>query len=161
MKEIQMHGGLKTIVSDCDYDAVAHLTWSRSISGKNIYAVNRRSAKTITLRRYLHRVILGAVKGQIVDHIDGNGLNNTRENLRFVTHCQNIRKMSKINNKNSSGYKGVYWKASDKVWVAVIGVDNKKIALGRFHCKHEAAIAYNTAAKKHFGEFASLNIISR
>lgn len=91
-----------------------------------------------------------------IDHMDGNGLNNRKLNLRFCTHAENLRnrKKSRI---NTSGYKGVF--SAGRKWRAQIGVNRKRIWLGSFENKIDAALAYNKAAVRYHGEFAVLNII--
>lgn len=105
---------------------------------------------------------------KMVDHIDGNGLNNLRSNLRFATMSQNIAN-SKVRKDNTTGYKGVSWFVGSKhpngvwkskpSWTARIGINGKRITVGYFATKEEAARAYNKAAIKYHGEFAKLNII--
>ncbi len=107
----------------------------------------------------MHRIIINAQKGEIVDHINGNPLDNRRCNLRLCTQSQNLMNMRKTRGK--SQYKGVYLAGSKQpgIWKAGIKVAGKIIYLGRFTCEHEAGAAYNRAAQKHYGEFANLNDI--
>ena len=105
---------------------------------------------------YMHRLIMDASKGIYIDHINGNGLDNRRCNLRICTNQQNHRNKSK--NFGNSLYKGVAWHKKAKKWEAYIKY-NKKNHLGLFLTQEEAALAYNIAAKKYFGEFAKLNEI--
>lgn len=108
----------------------------------------------------LSRLILSAVSGQIVDHINGNRLDNRRENLRLATHTENGRNR-RISINNTSGFKGVtYCKALNK-WIAQIEIkvdsNRKGISIGYFANKVEAAKAYDAKALELFGEFAKLN----
>ena len=89
-----------------------------------------------------------------VDHINGDKLDNRKENLRVCTHREN-GKNQKISINNTSGYKGVF--ANHKNWQAVIGVDGKPIYLGTYPSPEKAAEAYDVAAKKYHGDFANLN----
>lgn len=103
-----------------------------------------------------HREFMGARKGQIVDHINGNRLDNRRVNLRFCTNAENVRNSKKYN-AGANPYKGTnYLKARDQ-WRALIRVDGKQIFLGSFNNATEAAMAYDKAAGEYFGEFARLN----
>jgi hypothetical protein len=91
-----------------------------------------------------------------VDHINGNGLDNRKSNLRICTHQQNCEN-SRKRKKSFSKYKGVYWSKNAKKWVAQITIDGKSKHLGYFELEEDAAAAYDKAAVKYFGEFACLN----
>jgi hypothetical protein len=108
----------------------------------------------------VHRLIMGLEKGdkKMVDHIDGNGLNNKRNNLRIATHSENGANKSSIPN-TSSKYKGVYWEKRKNKWQSQITFNNRTKSLGRYNSEKDAALAYNKAALKQFGEFAKLNNI--
>lgn len=106
----------------------------------------------------MHRMILQTPEGVQTDHVDRNGLNNLRENLRCATHSQN-KANSKIPSNNTSGYKGVSWDRQKNRWLAYIKVNGKQINLLRYKDPVDAAKAYNEAALKYFGEFANLNKI--
>lgn len=104
----------------------------------------------------MHRLIMHCPKNKQVDHIDGNGLNNQKCNLRIVTQQQNGWNRG-TSGKNRSGYKGVCWLKQNRKWLAKIVVNYDAKSLGYFNSKKDAARAYNIAAKKYFGEFAKLN----
>lgn len=104
----------------------------------------------------MHRVIAGATSEVKIDHHDGNGLNNTRINLRPATQRQNSYNKRK-GPRNTSGFKGVTRHRRDEVWQAAIGLNGKVKYLGSFHVPEDAARAYDKAASEHFGEFAALN----
>jgi len=110
------------------------------------------------------------IKGLQVDHINGIKDDNRRENLRVATNGQN-RANSKLNDNNKSGLKGVHLRKKPTIknrkkkprkdrmgdrWAAQINVNGKKLHLGYFDTKEEAHAAYREAARKHFGEFASV-----
>ena len=106
----------------------------------------------------MHREIIGVPYGVQVDHIDHDGLNNTRGNLRLATHSQNNANRPRI--WSSSGCRGVTIitkKRMGKLFIAKITRQNRHQHLGRFECPIEAAKAYDAAAIKAFGEFAILN----
>lgn len=96
--------------------------------------------------------------GLMIDHIDQNRMNNRLENLRLVTPFQNNGNQPK-RVKGSSDYKGVAWLKQRNCFRASIQVDRKQYHLGCFKTQEEAAEVYNAAATKHFGDFASLNVI--
>ena len=100
-------------------------------------------------------------KGYVVDHINGNKLDNRKQNLRFVTQQQNCfnskRKKPHPNSKNPSHYKGVSWRNDRNKWRSTITKDGKRIYLGLFENAQDAALAYNKAAKKYHGKYAKLN----
>lgn len=94
----------------------------------------------------------------LVDHIDGNRLNNRRYNLRTCDNHGNCRNRGKSKN-NQSGYKGVFLRKKTGTWICSITKNRKKVFLGDFKTKEEAALAYNEAAIRLHGEFAKLNEI--
>jgi len=106
----------------------------------------------------MHREIMQAKKGQIVDHTNGDKLDNRKTNLRLCTHKQNISNQ-KVQSKlsKSSKYKGVIWDKKKKKWLARIQINKKIIYLGWFDSELAAAEAYNAGAKTFFKEFARLN----
>lgn len=105
----------------------------------------------------VHRMILNPPDYMQVDHIDHNGLNNRRHNLRLATRSENAKNQRLQNQDKSSKFKGVTWRASRNKWIAQIGLSGIRTHLGLFVKEIDAAIAYNRAATKHFGEFALLN----
>ena len=108
----------------------------------------------------MHRDIMKTPKGLEVDHKDYNGLNNQRFNLRNCTHRQNQINKIVI---SLAPYRGVSWVLKRKKWKikARIKVNGRNIHLGYFKTEEAAALAYNEAAIKYFGEFAVLNIIKK
>lgn len=105
---------------------------------------------------YLHRFLTKpGHRRLLVDHWNHDGLNNRRCNLRVCTQTQNQGNRRSFG--NSSGYKGVCWDKAGGRWIATIRVQKKRLALGGFDDKEEAARVYDTAARAHFGEFALTN----
>lgn len=149
MIEFQLVGkrGGIVFVDECDA-ALADVRWFQSISG---YAVRKVLGSTVLM----HRVILDAPKGMQVDHINGNKLDNRRENLRLCTHLENRRAYRPPSGR--SRFRGVYWKGSNQMWCAQIGLPGRRLYLGLYPTEIEAAAAYNRAAAEHFGPFAHPN----
>jgi len=150
-KEIQLTQGKVAIVDDEDFNFINQWHWNaRQING-HWYAKRGEAGKTI----FMHRIIMNAPKGLEVDHIDGDGLNNLRENLRVCTHAENLRNQ-RLPRHNKSGYKGVLPYINGKVR-ALIQLNGEKIFLGIFDNAEEAAHAYDAKAIELYGEFARLN----
>lgn len=106
----------------------------------------------------MHRLIMNAQNGQMIDHINGNVLDNRKENLRLCNKSTNAMNC-KVHKHNTSGYKGVAWHKQMKKWRAYIVINDKQKSLGLYKTKEEAAKAYNKAALELFGEFAKVNKI--
>lgn len=113
--------------------------------------------RTTNDKTYLHRLIMSAVKGQKVDHINGNKLDNTRENLRIASAQENSRNRKPSPRGANPKLKGVSKSQCGTKWVAYIGHNRRKISLGTFTSEQDAAKAYNVAALRYFGEFCKLN----
>lgn len=154
MKEILLTRGYKTVVDDADFDWLSQFKWSAFIptKSKTVYAGRVVDEKTV----YMHRLITGEPPCK-VDHKNRNGLDNQRENLRQATHSQNL--VNSPPRGGSSAYKGVSKCKQTGKWKAEIRCNERRYTLGRFTEETDAALAYNDAAIKLFGEFAWLNTI--
>lgn len=150
---INLTQGKFTIVSDEDYHKVSDFKWQALKNGNTFYAVRslKRNRKVKTIR--MHRVILDAPDDVMVDHIDGNGLNNLRENIRLCTKHQNQMNVRKPSH-NTSGYKGVSYEKRRGNYRAYIVFKGKQIYLGSYKTPEEAHDAYKKAAIKIHGRFA-------
>lgn len=154
MKQIPLTQGKFAIVDDEDYEFLSQWKWHISHGYALRSDLSSYPKKTISM----HRVITGTTGNQLVDHIDRNGLNNQKSNLRIVTRTQNGMNR-KSHSGSSSKYKGVSWYKAGKKWEAFITYNKKRKFLGRFKSEIEAAEAYNIAATKFHGEYALLNEI--
>lgn len=154
--QIQSKNGVTFLVSEQDAEKVIALPWYARKNRSGVWRVTgfyreHKVTRTITLSRFL----LDAPSGLLVDHKDGNGLNNTRDNLRLATKAQNNRNR-RICTASSNSFKGIVRVRSGR-WEARISVNSVRISLGRFSSDVEAAKAYDSAALHYYGEFARLN----
>jgi hypothetical protein len=155
MKSIPLTRGYVALVDDEDYEAISAFKWSAHRHARTCYAA--RAVIDCGQHRSLlmHRVILNAPPGIQVDHVNGDGLDNRRANLRLATRSQNQHNQ-RISLANSSGFKGVSYDSARASWRAHIMVNRRRIWLGRFTTAEEAAAAYRAASTKHHGAFGRL-----
>jgi hypothetical protein len=159
MKKIKLTQDKFALVDDQDYEFLIQWKWCASKHRGMFYAVRCVQSKLKQTAIKMHQIIairMGLLASDTLDHIDQNGLNNQRLNLRLATVSQNGINRPKQRN-NTSGYKGVHWRKDSHKWQAKIQINGKDIHLGYFTSKKEAAKAYNKAALKYFGKFAVLN----
>lgn len=154
MREIPLTQGKTALVDDGDFDLVSRFKWQAAKAPRTWYAHRVEYGGKRKKTESMHRLILDAPLGMLVDHINGNGLDNRRDNLRLATKGQNNYN-TRLRRDNATGYKGV--KRNCLRWVARIRIDRRLIHLGSFSTKEDAARAYDSAARRHFGEFAKLN----
>lgn len=150
MKTIPLTKGKHAIVDDDDYEMLSKLKWQYNSSGYAIRNINLGGGKYKSL--VMHRVIFPTEPGFDVDHINGDRVDNRKENLRVATRSQNIRNMKKRDG-TSSQYKGVSFNKRSGKWKSYI---NGKY-LGLFDHEEDAAKVYNRHAQDQFGEFARFN----
>jgi len=165
---IPLTRGLSALVDAINYEYLNQFNWFAVKGNKTFYAArNIRKTNGKQTHIYMHILIMGQKDGCIIDHFDGNGLNNRRQNLRYCTYSQNQQNSQwyKSKPRYSSKYKGVRYhsgkndKQRKKKWDARIMYQRKAIFLGSFVTEREAALAYNDAAYQYFGEFANPNIL--
>lgn len=156
MREIVLSKGKVAFVDNDDYERLSEFKWCY-----NNYAIRTVHKGKTAKRIIMHRSILGldnAPEFTYVDHINGNKLDNRKVNLRIANHTTNGQNR-KNSVKNTTGFKGVHFVARLGKFYATLRIDRKKTYLGAFLCPRRAAIAYNRAAIKYYGEFARLNKI--
>lgn len=149
MIEIPLTKGFVALIDDEDYDLVSQKKWCVMVTKTGRQYAYRTEFRTAL---YMHTFITGF---KYVDHINHNGLDNRRENLRESNPSLNHANIPK--RSGTSQYKGVYLEGCSKRWIAKIRQHNKSFFLGRFDSELEAAKAYDTEALKRFGEHALIN----
>jgi hypothetical protein len=159
-KAIPLTKGFVALVDDVDHAAVSAMRWYARMSSGKVYATRDVVVDGCKRKLQMHRMILGAPEGALVDHEDGNGLNNQRSNLRLATKTTNGQN-AKLRANHPTGFKGVRLDRREELakrWMAAVRVDGKPVWLGRYATVEEAARAYDAAAMEHFGEFALTNV---
>jgi len=157
-RRIDVGEGLAVIVDCEDYYRYGHLKWSVAGKDGKFYAIRGiRTAPMEIKIRSLHREIMNAKGRKLIDHRNGNSLDDRRTNLRRASRSQNQFNKRKTSKKTSSQYIGVYYEKGRRKWGAGIAYHGKRKRIGRFDSEIEAARAYDEAAKRYQGEFARLN----
>lgn len=161
MIEIPITKGQTAIIDDEDYGKISPFQWCCHGDG---YAARgyHENGKVVILK--MHHAVFGKPPaGYVIDHINGNKLDNRKCNLRLVTQQQNCfnskKRIAPVSGKKPSRFKGVGWRENRKKWRSRITFNGKRYYLGQYETEEEAALAYNKAAKSFFGEYAKLNEI--
>jgi hypothetical protein len=144
VKEIKLTQGKIALVDDEDFKNINSYRWAAHKHSLTFYAVRHPKGSREKLTR-MHNDVLGHKSGFEIDHIDGDGLNNQRSNLRFVTRRQNLQN---LHIKKSSIYPGVSWSKKRKLWTSQIWINGKAKRLGAFTNETEAFSAYCNALKE-------------
>lgn len=156
MKKIKLYNGRVAFVDDEDAELVRGYKWLIHKAGKTEYA---RSMGTTMV--YMHRLILNLSDPNIlVDHIDHNGLNNTKSNLRLCNKSLNGANRTAANKNSSSRHLGVYWFKQTKRWGVSVWKNRIRYHVGYFKSEDDAALAYNKKAIELHGDFAHINRIT-
>ena len=167
MKKIKIKSRLYqnvcTSVDDSDYDSLLKYTWrcyTDAGTGKlyvyRLFRANKGKRKGRYKYVKMHRQIMNAPKKKVVDHINGNTLDNRRSNLRVCTKAEDCRNVRKRKN-TSSKYKGVTRDKNLSKWKVGIGYNGRRIFLGYYGDEEEAAKMYDEKAREIYGKFAALN----
>lgn len=151
MKEIELTRGYKAIVDDDIYEKLSTKKWRAQKNYSTVYAITGKGKDV----KYMHRVLCEPEKGFVVDHINGNGLDNRRTNLRVVPLSVN-RLSAKVSKNNTTGFKGVVFEKRTGKWVSRVTrrIDGKRKSfhLGTFNSPHDAHDAYVAFIKENYGD---------
>jgi hypothetical protein len=142
--------GYEAVIDAVNADWIGQWNWCACVNKKTVYAKRRIASCSKTI--YMHRLVAEAREGQIVDHVDCNGLNNTTANIRIATFAENNRNQS-LRITNTSGIKGVRWRDDNRKWEARIKINKKEHHLGYYDKSEEAHAAYCEASDRLHGEF--------
>jgi hypothetical protein len=164
MPEYTLKSGDVLLLSDEDADLLAHRWYQQQRKKAYVFRTFGRGGKGYS--EFVHRLVLARMigrpleKSEDVDHINGDHLDNRRENLRIATRAQNIANNG-LRATNTSGYKGVTWSKSCRKWLAQLYVSGERHYLGMFLTREEAYEAYAKAARELYGDYACLDERSR
>jgi hypothetical protein len=155
MKKIELTRGQVALVDDCDYDLLSQKKWTAVQANRNFYAAHYYIDNGKMRSIYMHRFLMNPLPGLLIDHIDGNPLNNRRSNLRIATHQQNLFNQR---GRTNCGFKGVRVIQSLKnPFGAFIRNGDHFCHIGVYPTAELAALAYDQKALELQGEFARLN----
>jgi hypothetical protein len=169
LRPIRIEGNVAYVPLTQGYEAIIDASDVELVNCWNWFVYKKRSASTAYAYRNglravrpdgsrenvtipMHRVIMAAPVGMEVDHIDRNGLNNRRDNLRLVTKSQNQHNRA-ISSNNTSGYKGVFKHKASGKWLSEINVAGKQLYLGLFDTPEDAYAAYCSASVQFHGDY--------
>ena len=159
---IPLTRGVIALVDEDIAETLGRYNWyANNLSGIRWYALRAGDNKDWNVKILMHKVIMPADLGADIDHrehypLASKMLDNRRDNLRISNRMENMQNAS-LRTDNKSGYKGVTWDASRNKWAASLMINYKRISLGRYADKLDAALAYDRAAEEIFGEYARTN----
>jgi hypothetical protein len=145
MKEIKLTKGKIALVDDEDYEELNKIKWYPIKSSNTFYAIGNDYSGAKNKPKSMHTMIMKTPKGMYTDHIDHNGLNNQKSNLRIVTSRQNSQNR---NIKKTSKYIGVHWNKELNKWVSQININQELKSIGCFENELDAHNAYLNKLKE-------------
>jgi hypothetical protein len=154
MKNLNIKGQ-NVFVDDEDFEMLSAINWNSSGENREYFI---KSDGKRNKKEYLHRFLLGAKKGEVVDHINGQKFDNRKSNLRICTQTENHMNQRTQQRKKSSMFKGVGFHQWANKFRAYIKINGKARQLGLFNTQHDAAFAYDMKAFELFGKFAKPNL---
>ena len=160
MKKIKLTQGMFALVDNCDYPEMSNYRWYALKNGNTWYAARNVGKCPHRKKVLMHRQILGALPGQQCDHMNHNGCDNRRMNIRLCTSAQN-RMNERPRKGGSSKFKGVSFNKECRKWKAQITLNGKRKHLGYFTKEIDAVKARDDAERELFGEFANPNFPQR
>lgn len=161
----KVHGRQEVFVDDDDYNNIIQYRWyvhnnnkNNTLYARTIIIIDKSKKKRVSMHSFIMKNDFNITR-KVIDHIDGNGLNNKKINLRAVTHHQNLLNSKKYK-KSKCKYKGIHVTTHiKKPYRSRIMYNGNRIQIGYFATQEEAALAYNKKAIELFGDYAKLNII--
>ena len=147
MKEIILTQGYIALVDDEDFEFLSQWKWFAQRMSHTVYAARKPwvvGGKGKSIKIFMHRIILDTPDHMQTDHMDGNGLNNQRSNLRVVTRRDNMLNRARWTKDNISKFRGAYLDKRDGKWASSITINGKCFYLGRFKTEEEAGLAYRS-----------------
>lgn len=156
MKEILLTKNKSALVDAENFSFLNQFKWSARLCADRYYAITAQSIGGKVVAEYMHRMIMNPPVGMVVDHINGNTLDNRKKNLRICTHAENGRNRNINKGRQFKGVIELILKKSTK-FKAQIFYEGKVLYIGQFETAEMAAKAYDAKARELFGEFAKLN----
>lgn len=154
---IPLTQGKVAVIDFEDFEKVRPYKWYANKVGQRFYA-GRNLHGPVSGSISMHREIMQPDDGLDVHHVDGDGLNNQRNNLRVCTRSENMGAFRRLTANKTSKFRGVSWYSRDSNWEARIKIFGKKLFLGRFATEEDAANAYDKKSRELFGEFSYSNL---